>query len=129
MKKTTITETVRSRVVALMKDGRPRTVKNMTDELGLRDCSVSSIVSQLRALEQLHIIGWPENEFGQQVALHAAGPGENVPRPKAKARLGGSQRRKLVREKKQAEPIETRPFKPFRDPLVAAFFGEYRSAT
>jgi len=109
--------TIKARVLELLSDGVPRTARAIADALGARDCAVSNVLVKLRKANEVHIVGWPENETGKPSETHAFGPGENAPRPPAKPRDSGSRRPDDAVQPKGVPA-------PSRDPLVAALFGE-----
>lgn len=91
--------------------------------------SAQEILSRLRIRGLVHRSGWRRQTNGI-AALFRAGIGIDAPKP---PRMTSTER---VRKKRQIETQEEKEFrlareraariKPRRDPMIAAFFGEYK---
>ncbi|HVM93418.1 MAG TPA: hypothetical protein VMT67_11435 [Terriglobales bacterium] len=118
------------RVRELMSDKKPRTAREIADALELRDTAASSAMRHLERDGKAHIIGWPLNRQGKPAALWVLKPGKSVERPATRKAVGDQVWRKTHAKPEDPSPkpwIET--FKPFRDPLVEALFGEYQGSS
>lgn len=111
-----------------MSDGVPRTAREIAEGMGVRDTSASGVMRHLESNGLAHIVAWPDNKQGKPAAQWLLAPGKSMPRPPTKAAIGGHAWRKLHREPERPAQPWHETFRPFRDPMVAAFFGEYGSA-
>lgn len=113
-----------------MKDRKPRTAREISEALGITDTGVTGVMRMLEKRGQAYIVDWPLNRQSKPAALWKLGKGKSVERPKTRKEIGDKAWRKLhplgSAEKEPQPWHET--FKPFRDPLTAALYGEYRSA-
>ncbi|MCP3709772.1 antitermination protein [Paraburkholderia sp. CNPSo 3274] len=118
------------RVSECMSDGVARTAREVAEATGLRDTGISGVMRHLEAKHQAHIVDWPLSRHGKPTARWKFGNGKSAPRPPAKRAIGGNAWRKMhaARSPKTEPTPWHETFKPFRDPMVEAFFGEYRSA-
>ena len=115
------------RVLAHMSDGWLHTASDLADELGFDKNAVCHTFQKLRQLEKIHIVKWRNHSAGGIEAMHVIGPGENAPKP-VKKKSKKKKKAKIKAIRKIDDVISTTvapPFVPFRDPLTAAFYGEY----
>ncbi|PVX84310.1 hypothetical protein [Paraburkholderia unamae] len=121
-------------VHALLKDGNARSCEAIVRELGRHRSGVADALTKLHDEGCVHIACWTQRPTGAPFAEWIIGTGDDAERP-AMMTKGERKRAQIARRRAalaQAEHDEfrqrTEAIKPFRDPLVAAFFGEYRSA-
>jgi hypothetical protein len=125
---------------------KPRTVDRLQKSTGFASDTTRRIVKEQWRKGNCHICGWEKVSGNQQAqAIYRWGAGENVPRPptdKAEMRRKNREYARTAQLKKAIENPQSldveakhlariaeelaRP--AFRDPLVAALFGEYRRA-
>lgn len=114
----------------LMSDRKARTAREISELLNLKDTSVSGVMRLMEKRGQAYIKDWPLNRQGKPAALWKLGKGKSIERPKTRKEVGDKTWRNLhplVEKKEDSQPWHE-TFRPFRDPLVEALFGEYRSA-
>jgi hypothetical protein len=110
------------RLYALMKDGKRRTIFEAARELGLTDAPIYCAAKKLRDDGDLRICSWNMSEVnGRFIAVWQIGKGPDEPKPSREA-----WKRPNLSENEHARRIAAELARPaFRDPLVAALFGEY----
>jgi predicted ArsR family transcriptional regulator len=114
-------------VLALLKDGKPRTAPQMFAELGVSQSFVTSSIRRLKADKQIRISGYVRNNIGHPVKLWAIGSGKDARKPKA---LTSNERKALARNREQlaAKALEKEQSKrpePFRHWQDVLLFGAY----
>ena len=111
------------RLYALMKDGERRTISEAARMLHLTDSPVYCAAKKLREDGDLRICAWNMSEInGRFIAVWIYGSGPDEPKPAREA-----WKRPNVSDNEHARRIAEELARPaFRDPLVAAFYGEYR---
>lgn len=129
MKRTS--ETRIRQVLSLMKDGKPRTTSQAADEMRVEDPSIiSAAMSVAFGRKQLHIVDWVKRRHagGSLIPMYKVGAGDNMPRPAppSKAEYRKIQSQKEMQERERLAEEKARPIVAFRDPLIAAFYGEYQ---
>lgn len=127
-------------VCASLRELETATVAQLSARCGLSRPTVQQVLNQLHDAGMVHIhdsIIAPRSYF--RIKVWALGPGKDAdPAPllteeqrrerKKQQRIESADRRSLYEELAHRERVaaELASFVPFRDPLTAAFFGEYR---
>jgi hypothetical protein len=111
------------RLFALMKDGKRRTIAEAARALNLTDSPVYCAARKLREDGELHICSWNMSQInGRFISVWEFGAGDDAPKPPRE-----QWRRPVVTDDEHARRIADELARPaFRDPLIAAFYGEYR---
>lgn len=126
MKRTS--ETRIAQLLELLSDGKPRTTPQAAQEMLCDPSTLSGAMYMALNREQVHIVDWVSPRRGQPIALYKVGKGRNKPKPAPMTRAE-SRRLQSLREIEERERLaeeKARPFVPFRDPMTAAFYGEYQ---
>lgn len=130
MKRTS--ETRITQLLKLMSDGKPRSSPQAAEEMRYHPSCVSGAMGCLHSRSQIHIVDWVRrrNAGGRMVAVYQFGDGDDVPMPtRSKEEYRKVQTAREIAERERLAKERERPIVPFRDPLVAAFYGEYRGTT
>jgi len=116
----------------LMQDGKLRTCSQAADEIGMLRTTASSAMAILHEDGEVHIADWTKLLTGGVVAVYKFGKGEDVPRPSSNPKKQAENKRRAKEraesEQRRVERERIAAFVPFRDPLTAAFYGEYQRA-
>lgn len=120
----------RGKLEQTMSDGKPRTTTEVAVEIGLTKQNAANAMANLFRERKVHIVGWKcaSEHRGGLIAIYGYGDGLNAPRPRptTKAQQKRRARERAESEERRLEREKLLDFKPFRDPLVAQFYGEYR---
>ncbi|TDV17315.1 hypothetical protein [Paraburkholderia caballeronis] len=121
-----ISLSILSRVFHLMKDGKQRTGSDVARELHIVHTTALHALRVLNEQGEVHIRRYGKNKTGTLAAVWIIGAGENAVRPTP---VSKKERRRRARVRVASVEIEMRePFRPFRDPMVVALFGEYHGS-
>ena len=115
------------KVLALLKDGKPRTAPEMIAELGTSQSFVNSSIRRLKELKHIRISGYARNSVGNPVKLWAIGSAKDARKPKAAT---SAERKALARQREQlaAKALEKEQSKhpqAFRHWQDSLLFGDY----
>ena len=117
------------KVLRLMSDGKPRTCPEVAAALDFTGPLAANAMALLHEDEEVHICEWRKQQGrGGRTAVYAFGYGKDAisPLPPTKHELRRMQSRREEAHRRQLEMQRLTEFKPFRDPLAVALFGEYR---
>jgi hypothetical protein len=118
------------KIHALLRDRKPRTMRQICDELGFVISTVSISMAQLRESHEVHIKAYDRGPKNCPMAIWVIGRGTDAkkPKPLTQKQLVHSERTKIAdreREKRLREEMARPAFRHWQD---AALFGEYRGA-
>ena len=110
-------------VLNLMADGISRTIREISEATNLSVPTAQSAINALEHYEKVHLHHYSELPIGGMAPFWLIGCGERAKPPKKQTRAQRLAQMKAYREKTARK---SRAFEaaPFRDPMVAALFGE-----
>jgi hypothetical protein len=112
----------------LMQDGKERTSPVAAREMNWSHNELCRAMKQLYDAGDVHIIDWHIPKTGGYVAVYIVGSGRDKAKPvqPSNRERGRLQAMREETERRRIEAIKLEAFVPFRDPLTAAFYGEYQ---
>ena len=106
-----------------MIEAKPMTMREIASVIGADKTAVRRYLFALQLTRNVHVESWT-TERGQPTPKYAAGDAENAPQPARRISARKYDFEGVEDAMRRANQAKAARIKPFRDPLIAAMYGD-----